>query len=287
MTYIAKVNMGSGDMPIASALYGTCDTAASTAAKVVTCSSFDKLITGVTIHVSFYYANSASSPTLNVNSTGAKTIRTDNYNSVVGGGVSSWNAGSMKSFTYDGTYWVMNDWEPPYIPAADEIEYIPDDKTVADALDELYDAVPSASSDTPVADGTGSAGSSAAYARGDHVHPLSYSNTTSSTSTRKTQYTKLADGTLICGVWAKVTAAVNTKWTNVYYGSASLGSWPQAFTATPFATATISAQSGSQDAWISLSGVSSSSCGNAFIYRPASTSSASYEVNLVAIGKWK
>ena len=53
--------------------YGTCSTAATTAAKVVSCSSF-ALITGAEITVKFTTANTAANPTLNVNNTGAKAI---------------------------------------------------------------------------------------------------------------------------------------------------------------------------------------------------------------------
>ena len=53
--------------------YGTCSTAAATAAKVVSCSNF-ALITGAEITVKFTVTNTASSPTLNVNNTGAKAI---------------------------------------------------------------------------------------------------------------------------------------------------------------------------------------------------------------------
>lgn len=58
--------------------YGTCSTAAATAAKVATLTNsgadnFD-LSTGVTIHIKFTYSNTATSPTLNVNGTGAKAI---------------------------------------------------------------------------------------------------------------------------------------------------------------------------------------------------------------------
>lgn len=53
--------------------YGTCSTAAGTAAKVVSCTSFT-LVTGSTIRVKFTVTNTAASPTLNVNSTGAKNI---------------------------------------------------------------------------------------------------------------------------------------------------------------------------------------------------------------------
>ena len=53
--------------------YGTCSTAAATAAKVVSCSNF-ALITGAEITVKFTTTNTAANPTLNVNGTGAKAI---------------------------------------------------------------------------------------------------------------------------------------------------------------------------------------------------------------------
>ena len=53
--------------------YGTCSTAAATAAKVVSCSNF-ALIVGAEITVKFTTTNTATNPTLNVNSTGAKAI---------------------------------------------------------------------------------------------------------------------------------------------------------------------------------------------------------------------
>ena len=53
--------------------YGTCSTAAGTAAKTVACTGFT-LAAGSEITVKFTVTNTASSPTLNVNSTGAKAI---------------------------------------------------------------------------------------------------------------------------------------------------------------------------------------------------------------------
>lgn len=83
--------------------YGTCSTAAATAAKVVTLSGFS-LYTGATVSVYFTYANTASSPTLNVNSTGAKTIRVQNANITA---AYYWAAKDTVTFIYNGTYWVM------------------------------------------------------------------------------------------------------------------------------------------------------------------------------------
>ena len=53
--------------------YGTCSTAAATAAKVVACTGFT-LVTGAEITVRFSQSNTATNPTLNVNNTGAKDI---------------------------------------------------------------------------------------------------------------------------------------------------------------------------------------------------------------------
>ena len=53
--------------------YGTCSTEAATATKVVSCAGF-ALVTGAEITVKFTVTNTASSPTLNVNSTGAKAV---------------------------------------------------------------------------------------------------------------------------------------------------------------------------------------------------------------------
>lgn len=78
--------------------YGICNTEATTAAKVVSCSGFS-LITGSEITVKFTVTNTASNPTLNVNSTGAKAIY---YNG------SAISAGYLKAnktynFRYNGT----------------------------------------------------------------------------------------------------------------------------------------------------------------------------------------
>lgn len=53
--------------------YGTCSTAAATAAKTVSCTGFG-LVTGAEITVRFTVTNTAANPTLNVNGTGAKPI---------------------------------------------------------------------------------------------------------------------------------------------------------------------------------------------------------------------
>lgn len=87
---------------------GTCSTAAATAAKVVTISADQnfKLKTGSMIIVKFTESNSASSVTLNVNSTGAKSIY---YNNAVYTAASTSITGYANAYlvyVYDGTNWV-------------------------------------------------------------------------------------------------------------------------------------------------------------------------------------
>jgi hypothetical protein len=85
--------------------YATCGTAAGTAAKTasITAGTFS-LATGARVTVKFTYANTASSPTLNIGSTGAKTIRWRGATLTSG---QYWAAGQVVDFVYDGTYWNM------------------------------------------------------------------------------------------------------------------------------------------------------------------------------------
>lgn len=112
MGTIAKVTAGGATHLVASTAYGTCATAAATAAKVATIqdSQAFTLVTGVTIHIKFTYTNSVANPTLNVNSTGAIAIMRYGTTRPSTSAATSWNAGAVVSFTYDGTYWQMNDW---------------------------------------------------------------------------------------------------------------------------------------------------------------------------------
>lgn len=111
MGYVGKVTDTSGTTHlVGSTLYGTCTTAASTSTKVVSCANFSELVTGVTIHVRFTYSNTAASPTLDVNSTGAKNLCCYGTTRVGTTAATSWSDGAVVSFTYDGTRWMMNDY---------------------------------------------------------------------------------------------------------------------------------------------------------------------------------
>lgn len=107
--YIGKINPGNGtNYSLGSTAYGVCGTAAGTAAKTVEMTGF-KLATGATIFVKFTNANTAASPTLNVQSTGAKPIVL--YGTTAAGTTaetSGWQAGAVLCLTYDGTSWVRD-----------------------------------------------------------------------------------------------------------------------------------------------------------------------------------
>lgn len=113
MSYVGKVYSNGANHLVASTLYGVCSTGASTASKIVTLSDFDGLLTGVTIQVKFQYSNTANSPTLNVNGTGAYPIYTDGVNYAGKTNLSSWKENSVVSLTFDGTAWRMNDVGAP------------------------------------------------------------------------------------------------------------------------------------------------------------------------------
>ncbi|MCU6763371.1 Uncharacterised protein [uncultured Roseburia sp.] len=85
--------------------YGTCSTAAATAAKVVILSGF-VLYTGAIVSVYFSNQNTAANSTLNVNGTGAKAIRVNNAAMTA---AYYWAANNTVTFTYNGTYWIMSD----------------------------------------------------------------------------------------------------------------------------------------------------------------------------------
>ena len=89
------------------AIYGTCNTTAGTAAKVVTCANFARY-TGAVVTVKFANANTATTPTLNINSTGAATIKSYKGDALAEAEY-KWAAGSTLSFVFDGTYWRLQD----------------------------------------------------------------------------------------------------------------------------------------------------------------------------------
>lgn len=128
--------------------YGVCSTAAATAAKEVQRTGF-RLVTGAWIAVKFTVTNTGAvaNLTLNVNSTGAKNIKYRNANLSSAGVLA---ANRIYFFVYDGTYWqIVGDLDTNSTYTA---------ATAAPKADALVAVV----------------GTSAKYAREDHVHPVTF-----------------------------------------------------------------------------------------------------------------
>jgi hypothetical protein len=105
---INQIKLGSVEYAIAASAYAECSTAAGTAAKVAaintdgdTTNTAFTLIKGVAVNVKFTVTNTAASPTLNINSTGAKAIY---YNgaAITAGYL---KANKVYQFVYNGKQW--------------------------------------------------------------------------------------------------------------------------------------------------------------------------------------
>ena len=175
----------------------SCTTAASTAAKVATLDDDTdfSLTAGVMVAVRFTYGNSATTPTLRVDGSTTGTAKTIAIPSSVtafttGNGTTynSWGARETILFTYTGTYWThlpsgylgylayaLADGKQASIGTTSGILKGDGSGNISAAVSgtdyALPSAIPSAYTSTPEMDGTGSAGSSTSYAKGDHVHP--------------------------------------------------------------------------------------------------------------------
>lgn len=104
--------------------YGYCTTAAATVAKVVTVSpAVTALTAGLCIAVKFQYANTGSNPTLNVNGLGAKAIKRYGTTAAGTSAAANWNANSVVILVYDGTYWMLADWNNTTYSGMTDAEY--------------------------------------------------------------------------------------------------------------------------------------------------------------------
>ena len=110
-TRYSSQTLGFSNIPIAASLYGTCSTAANTAEKAVTCSAYDLTtpVTGMAIAIKFTNSNTVSGVKLNINSTGAKNAYKYGTTDIGITEVTSWSAGSVVLFVFDGTNWLMAD----------------------------------------------------------------------------------------------------------------------------------------------------------------------------------
>lgn len=122
---ISSLQLGSGDVSVFTIPYGECSTAAATAAKTVTVQGDFVLEKGAVVAVKFTNSNSVASPTLNVTpqggtATGAISIMRYGTTAISTSILSSWAAGQIVIFMYDGTYWqrTFNDTNSTYSNAS-------------------------------------------------------------------------------------------------------------------------------------------------------------------------
>ena len=105
-----SISVESGDVGVFALPYGECSTDAGTAAKTVTVQGDFNLEKGAMVVVKFVNKNTASNPTLNVTpqggtATGAKPILRYGTTAISTATYSSWVAGQVVIFTYDGANW--------------------------------------------------------------------------------------------------------------------------------------------------------------------------------------
>lgn len=99
-------------------------------------------------------------------------------------------------------------------------------------------------------------------------------------------YIKYSDGTMICTKKVKGTIDITKTWYTLYIGSLNLGSSPQTFITTPVVNYSMIGE------YAFLGGSSSAkptidNLGSIMLIRPSSQSNTSYEIDIVAIGRWK
>ena len=117
-----------------SPFYGSCSTAAATAAKEVTVTTGFSLVTGAKVVVKFTVTNTASNPTLNVNSTGAKAI----YYRGAAISAGQLAANRIHEFVYKGTqYELIGDLDTTYSNATTSTNGLMS-STDKNILDNLY-----------------------------------------------------------------------------------------------------------------------------------------------------
>lgn len=110
--------------------------------------------------------------------------------------------------------------------------------------------------------------------------------TDSGGSGRYAKAIKFSDGTMICSIQVDYSGAISTGWGSMYYSaSINLGSWPVAFTGVPYVTIGLRANTDCLPG--SIKNASATSAGTTYIYRPASTTSATCQVVVTAIGRWQ
>lgn len=100
-------------------------------------------------------------------------------------------------------------------------------------------------------------------------------------------WTKFADGTMICIIRKTITVAINQAWGNLYTGEVPAFTYPVAFVSSPTVNYTVSGGNSAMIMpWIGSTDNNTLTDRMALV-RGATTTSQNYIVNITAIGRWK
>ena len=178
--FVDRIQLGNDEtqqIAIGSSAYGVCNTAAIEPKKTANIPGF-YLNPGITVHIKFNNANSATSPTLNISGTGAKRIiQYDNTPAGIIDETTGWQAGAILTLTYDGTSWVRdqgyntNTWNALSTSQAGYVSQAPNDTTKFLRGDASWATLPAASDSTAGIMKLGASGGAATY---DHNHNATY-----------------------------------------------------------------------------------------------------------------
>lgn len=242
--------------------YFECSTAAATAAKVATDNDIDfTLHKGARVIVKFAHANGAANPTLNINSTGAKSINRFGTTPAGNEEKTSWKDGAVVELLYDGTVWQMassagggSDIEPLTEADIDEITSDIDESGSVILIDDELDST----SENPVQ---------------NKVIKTALDGKMDA-SDSGTNYTKLADGTLIC--WGEETIASGSTNVTVVF--------PQAFINTAYGFSVMGTFQNTRALTWATAGQTTAQI---VVYRGVDTFNYDQWFRWMAVGRWK
>lgn len=100
-------------------------------------------------------------------------------------------------------------------------------------------------------------------------------------------YIKYTDGTMICYYTQDITTSISTSWGNLYMSNAlTLNDFSQSFISIPSTQINVTG-SGSSAFSINETASTTRNPGKIRLVRPQTSSSGTYKINVLAIGKWK
>ena len=288
-----------------SLLYGECSTAVATVAKTVTVDSSFKLVTGATVAVKFSVSNTAASPTLNVNNTGAKEIKRYGTTAPSTSASTSWQAGSVVCFVYDGTYWQMCNW------LNDNTMVTQNHSTSTSVYNMALANYSSSSGGTSTLNHSNkiqanpSTGDTLQSGRATTAD-LSSSDVTTFVNSLSFSQLVVADYVVEQGVsgnwsWRKWNSGIGECWLQYNPGSYTCGTtrgslysggnltltFPLTFTSTPSVTGNVSLGTDAYVVWLQFNGLGTTTAQVRIVSSGSVAANSNYLISVQVIGRWK